>query len=104
MDTITFLGIYPNAIEHAAEVLEAVCKKHGINSDGLWMNVNAYFEGGFASDHSCDGTLNFTNALINLMFNCLRDALLDVGIEDERIDWAVEGLYSDFYIDGETAY
>lgn len=104
MDTLMFLGIYLNDIEHAAEVLEAVCDKHGIDSEAVWMNVYAYFEGGFASDHSCDGTLNFTNALITLMFNCLRDALLDVGIEDERIDWAVEGPCSDFYIDGEQAY
>lgn len=98
MDTLTYLGIYPNAIEHAAEVLEAVCKKHEIHSEAVWMNIHSEFNEDFTID------VDFTISLIDMMFNYLRDALLDVGIADDRIYWEANGLYSDFYIDGETAY
>lgn len=101
--TLSFLGIHEGDIEHASDVLEAVCDKHGINSDCVWCAIYNFFDGPFASDHNINEG-SFTSALINLFFNCLRDALLDIGIEDSRIDWEVNGICSDFYIDGEKAY
>lgn len=104
MDTCTYLDIFPGAIERASDILEAVCDKYGANSEAVWMNVRTYFDGPFASDHQPDDYSNFTDALINLMFNCLRDGLLDVGVGDDRIEWVCNGSCSDFYVDGEQVY
>lgn len=94
--TLSFLGIHEGDIEHASDVLEAVCDKHGIHSDCVWSVVLQEFEDVFGE--------NFENRVIDIMFQNLRDKLLDIDIPDDSIDWEVNGICSDFYIDGEQAY
>ena len=96
MDTITFLGIYPNDIEHAAKVLEAVCEKHGIDADALYSYILDEFEETYGEQ--------FSNQVIDLMFSNLRSWLVNDGIPTDSIDWEANGMCSDFYIDGEQAY
>lgn len=94
--TLSFLGIHEGDIEHASDVLEAVCDKHGIHSDCVWSAVLQEFEDVFGD--------NFENHVIDIMFQNLRDKLLDIDIPDDSINWEVNGICSDFYIDGEQAY
>lgn len=101
MSTLEFLGIYPYDIELASDKVDRVCKRHGIHDDVVWASVCTYFESLFASDHQPYGSSTFTDALINLIFNCLRDSLLDAGFTDDRINWDVNGRASYFIVDGE---
>lgn len=94
--TLHFLGIHEGDIEHASDIVEAVCDKHGIHSDCVWSAVLNEFEDAFGDD--------FENHVIYILFQNLRDKLLDIGVPDESIDWEVNGMCSDFYINGEQAY
>lgn len=94
MDTCTYLGIYPNNIESASETLEAVCEAQGLDSDVIWSKIYRRFTNAYSS--------NFGNKVMTLMFECLQAELEKQGMEPDRIDWYVNGLDTDFYIDGET--
>ena len=45
--TLHFLGIHEGDIEHASDIVEAVCDKHGIHSDCVWSAVLNEFEEAF---------------------------------------------------------
>lgn len=92
LDTCTYLGIYPDNIEKASEVLEAVCKDFGIDSDKLWMQIDNDFEERFGS--------NFGNVVNRLIFDHLWDAVEDKGGTD--IGYEVNGACVDFYVNGEN--
>ena len=92
LDTCTYLGIYPDNIEKGSEVLEAVCKDFGIDSDELWMRIDNDFEEMFG--------YNFGNAVNELMFDHLKSAVEDRGGED--VDYEVNGNCLGFFVNGEN--
>ncbi len=94
--TLHFLGIYPNDIEHAADVLEAVCEEHGVDKDALYDYILQEFEETYGDQ--------FGNRIIDLMFHNLKSWLVNDGIPSTSIDYEVNGMCSDFYINGEQAY
>ena len=69
MDTCTYLGIYPDNIEKASDVLESVCEDFGIDSDDLWRKIDADFEEWYGS--------NFGNTVNELIFDHLKGAVKD---------------------------
>lgn len=92
LDTCTYLGIYPDNIEKASDVLEAVCKDFNINSDKLWMEIDFDFSERYGS--------NFGNEVNTLIFEHLWDAVEDRGGTD--IGYEVNGACVDFYVNGEN--
>ena len=97
---LKYLGIYPEVIERADDIVERACKAQGIDSDDeVWPHVldefnsmTGFKEGGFNTP---------TNMLIRMAFSALDSALREHGMDDGRIDYYVDGMCSDFYIDGE---
>jgi len=92
IDTCTYLGIYPDNIEKASDVLEVVCKDFGIDSDKLWMQIDNDFSDRYGS--------NFGNEVNALIFEHLLDAVEDRGGTD--IGYEVNGACVDFYVNGEN--
>lgn len=92
LDTCTYLGIYPDNIEKASDVLEAVCKDFGIDSDKLWMQIDNDFEERFGP--------NFGNLVNCIIFDHLAFAVEDKGCTD--IGYEVNGACVDFYVNGEN--
>jgi len=92
MDTCTYLGIYPDNIEKAGEVLEAVCEDFGIDSDELWRQIDYEFSERYGT--------NFGNVVNDLIFDHLKGAVEDRGGED--VDYEVNGMCVDFYVNGEN--
>ena len=97
MDTCTYLGIYPDNIEEASEIFELVCKKFGIDSDEEWSIILQDFEEQFDIDYYG----NFGNRVIGMIFRNLNSALVEKGVNDDRIDWYINGWDTSFIIDGE---
>lgn len=93
---LKFLGIYPETIDEADETCERVCAEYGIDSDDkVWDYVEQDFR-----EIIFDG--NLTNFIIDLIFRHTRNALVEARkVEDDAIDWYVNGDDSHFYIDGE---
>ena len=90
------LGIYPECIERADEIVKRVCEEYGIDSDAeIWPYVQQDFE-----ENVFGGDL--TNEIMSYMFRNLQAALIESGkLSDEQIDWYVNGYASSFVIDGE---
>ena len=93
MDTCIWLGIYPENIERGGDTFDSVCEAYGLCADALWDDVRETFETLYGA--------NFGNTVNNLMFEVLANALELKGIEGE-IDWEVNGMCVDFYVDGEN--
>lgn len=91
--TCTWLGIYPANIERGGDTFDSVCEAFGLDADTLWDDVRNTFETLYGS--------NFGNTVNTLMFEVLANALERKGIEGE-IDWEVNGMCVDFYVDGEN--
>lgn len=95
---LKYLGIYPEVIERADAIVERACEAHGIDSDDeVWPYVLDRFEQAFDLKARDNG---FTNWLIHASFSALDSALQEQGIDDGRIDYYVDGMCSDFYING----
>lgn len=92
LDTCTYLGIYPDNIEKASDVLEAVCKDFNIDSDKLWMQIDNDFSERYGS--------NFGNAVNALIFDHLAFAVEDKGGTD--IDYEVNGACIEFFVNDES--
>lgn len=92
MDTCTYLGIYPDNIEKASDVLEAVCEDFGIDSDELWTQIDNEFSERYGT--------NFGNVVNDLIFDHLKGAVEDRGGKD--VDYEVNGMCVDFYANGEN--
>ncbi len=92
LDTCTYLGIYPQNIEKAGDVLEAVCEDFGIDSDELWQQIDGEFSERFGT--------NFGNVVNMLIFDHLKDAVEEAGGTD--VGYEVNGMCVDFYVNGEN--
>jgi len=92
LDTCTYLGIYPNNIEKASDVLESVCEDFGIDSDLLWQQIDGEFSDRFGT--------NFGNVVNALIFDHLKGAIEEAGGTD--VDYEVNGMCVDFYVNGEN--
>lgn len=91
MDTCTYLGINPRNIEKASDVLEAVCKDFGINSDVLWMQISNEFLERYGE--------NFGNVVNTLIFDHLAFLVEDKGGRD--VGYEVNDMCVNFYVNGE---
>ena len=96
--TCTYLGIEVRQIEHAGDVLDLACERHGLDADEVWEWVDNDFHERFdVPDWS-----HFGNVVTRIIFDCLMEALERNGIERDRIDYYINGgLDTSFYIDGE---
>lgn len=93
MSACDYLGIYPRNIEKADEILEAVCNQFGIDSDDVWQEIDEEF--------TLVHGVNFGNTVIRMIFEHLFDALERNGIDDNRIDYFINGYDTHFIIDQE---
>lgn len=99
--TCTYLGIYVRQIEDAGDTVGDVCEKHGIDEDDVWEFVNNDFYERF----SIPDNSHFGNAVTYIIFDCLKDALVQSGIERDRINFYINGsLDTHFYIDNEEVF
>jgi len=96
-EALKYLGIYPEHIEMADGICEAVCRKYGIDSDEeVWEYVKQDFE-----ETVYDGE-QLSNLIIYYIFRNLKSALMESGkLGEVDIDWYVNGHDTHFYIDGE---
>lgn len=92
IDTCVYLGIYPDNIEKASEVLEAVCRDFGIDSDELWTRIDNDFSERYGT--------NFGNAVNDLIFDHLRYAVEEKG--GTNVDYEVNGMCVEFFVNGES--
>lgn len=92
---LKYLGIYPETIERADEIVERVCEEYDIDSDSeVWEYVKQTFD-----EEVFDGQLS--DFVVDLMFRNLAAALMESGkVDGKRIDYYVDGICSDFTIDG----
>ena len=98
MDACRYLGIYERQIEDAADTFDIVCKEFGIDAGKEWSKVDEQFKERF----DIGGWSHFSNAVVEVMFWNLEQALIEKGIDRARIDYYINGeLDTGFYIDGE---
>ena len=94
---LNFLGIYTDDVVHADRVFLAVCQAQGLDDDALYTRVRDRFIERYGEQ--------FGNTIIRMMFEELGWSLVNEhGFDEEAIDWDVNGMCSDFYINGEQAY
>lgn len=99
---LKYLGIHPEVIERADAIVERVCEAHGIDSDEeVWPYVLDRFMNRFGTMPYGRGT--FTDELIAMFFAATASALEESGIDEDGIDYYVDGMCSSFSIDGEEA-
>ena len=93
--TCKYLGIWPEQIEDAGDVLDSACKQRGIDADEVWEWVEQEFNERFGiSDYN-----HISNVIVGIIFDCLKEALNNKGFV---CDYYINGtLDTSFYIDGE---
>ena len=90
VDSLCYLGIYPDEIRRAQETFDDVCDKYDLGD--LYDDYEEYLKnvGDFG---------DITNSIMGALFDTLMSALKEKGIDD--CDYYVNGLDTHFYINHE---
>jgi len=92
---LDYFGLYEWPLAKTDSVVHAVCKKYKLDYDEIYELARKDLEEKLGESP--------TNWIIWHLFDHLKGALSEQ-IEPERIDYEVNGICSDFYVDEEQAY
>ena len=99
MKTFDFLGFYPNDVEHALDMAEAVLERAGFTdeeidnaADNAKSLINDWIRGGFPCERG-----DVANDIIYAFYDAYGQALVDKGIcNEDNLNFEINGFASSF--------